>query len=231
MEQSGKDWLVHNFLSRLSDKPLDFGEVLLRHSPLFSGDTLTSLARGESLPEEPKSISLGIFVIDHRYQSFVDELCEQHSYAVQDDAALTKGVRLVRGGVVFEVTKVSIALDIVSGEGEETRLGRAAAAFVRAVYDMARLVSGIQAVHLMDLSVLVCLPLGLCEHRVVEPGGLLPVAGAVCCSGHTPRRFCFYRAAYTMSEDEINEEQVYWAERGHLLAPAPAELWVLARGL
>jgi len=229
IQGSGKDWLRSEVWSLLSDRPARVGLLMWSHAVLLSGTIVGPVVRARIVREAWPQISLRCYVVSHRFQSFSNKLCIEHGYGVQgdvpDDIMKVDQVRLCRAGIVLEVVRVNTE----SGSGNTDR-GKQVIAFVSTVYSTeAKLASGDDGIHLMSDFIGVCLPYGLDPEEKASP--LLPVVGAVCCKGHSPRCFPTQQESDVVTEEQLNKDQEQWVRYGHLLGPAPAELWFLRHGL
>jgi len=229
VRRTGTQWLRQEVWVLFSEKPAFFSELIRRYGALLGGDFIKSVVRREVIRQDWPYILLRCYVVSHRFQSFVDELCAEHGYTVPEEEGQnpleSEAVCLCRGCVTLEVTGVNTE----SGSGcpdldlEEVK-------FVSAVYKAEALHANQgQVIHLMSVWMAVCLP------SIKDPkekrSGLLPVVGAVCCKGHSPRCFPTQQESDVVTEEQLNKDQEQWVRYGHLLGPAPAELWFLRHGL
>ena len=224
---TGAQWLCEEFYLLLSEKPVLFADVLHRNAVLLSGDLVGHVVRQMIVREQWRRIFLRVFALSQRFELFVRELCAEHGYVMQGPVSqLGKldQVRLSRGGVVFEVCRVTVSL----GEPNPEQL---AILFVCEVMGSEASRDGALAIHLMSDWVAVCLPIP--DHDAVSESGFLPVSGSGCvdCGQHTPRVFPLRREAEVTTEDELRGQQKEWLERGRVLEPPPAEAWFLRSGL
>jgi len=235
MQQTGTEWLCQEVFSLFSDQPTCFKALMGTHGVLLSSDIIQFIInRAQIDGEKPSGFSLRAYVVAHRLQSFVEHLCVQHGYDFREAVSCPERdhVFVTRRGIGLLLIRVTVDLQSAFSLidlGEQWRLEQEASAFVSVVYQLEASVSGRVAVHLMSDWVAVCLPLGL---SLVELGSrLLPVARGVCSAEQGLCVFPDRGPAYVMTEVELNAEQERCLAEGRLLAPGPAELWVLRSSL
>lgn len=229
---SGTEWLLSHFWPLFSNKPDEFCHVMWTHGVLFSGDFIAWIVRQQlDAPPPPSGFSLRAYVVAHLFQSFVDDLCVQHGYAIDETPVRQKlgEVCLCRGAVILVVVQVTGDSEVESS-GVYVRHEMESVAFVRGIYEAEGLLDGSNAVHLMSDRAAVCLPTLLkpTEQRQSE---LLPIDGGVCCKGRSPRVFYAEKAAFTISDADLREAQETWLGMGLELGPGPVELWFLRTSL
>src|SRR5437667_8619200 len=225
VRRTGTQWLRQEVWVLFSEKPAFFSELIRRYGALLGGDFIKSVVRREVIRQDWPYILLRCYVVSHRFQSFVDELCAEHGYTVPEEEGQnpleSEAVCLCRGCVTLEVTGVNTE----SGSGcpdldlEEVK-------FVSAVYKAEALHANQgQVIHLMSVWMAVCLP------SIKDPkekrSGLLPVVGAVCCKGHSPCLFPYFQESFIMLPQELEWDQEVWLRNGRQLVPYLAELWLL----
>src|SRR5437667_8183011 len=149
--QTGVEWLLSQFWPLFSNKPDEFCRVVWTHAVLFSGQFIAWIVRQQlDASKKPSGFSLRAYVVAHQFQSFVDELCVQHGYAIHKSPARQElgEVCLCRGAVTLVVVQVTVNLQ-VDPCGPYVRREMESVAFVRGIYEAEGSLAGSNAVLLM----------------------------------------------------------------------------------